>query len=52
MTKLTEPAELTFGNGNGGDALQLQEINQLLKIDSIHQSFVFPKYFRSYIIHS
>ena len=45
MTKLTEPAELTFGNGNGGDALQLQEINQRLKIDSIHQSFVFPKYF-------
>jgi radical SAM protein with 4Fe4S-binding SPASM domain len=45
MTKSTEQTELTLEKSNGVDFPELQDITQRLDIESIRESFTFPKYF-------
>ena len=45
MTKSAEQAELTFENGGGENSPQLKDIARRLDIESIRESFFFPKYF-------
>ena len=45
MTKSTEQTELTLEKSNGVDFPELQDIARRLDIESIRESFFFPKYF-------